>query len=332
MKEIESRRLYTRSRIDDLRFELGSEVDRHIVGRACVYATGSFGRREASKHSDLDLFIVGKNAETKDNKKESMLSLLSEICIKAELIKATGKLNIRDFDGDGRYLVHHPAYLLISTLGKPEDDLFNTFTSRLLLLLESSVLIEGSIYSQVISDVIAAYWGDYPGHRDNFMPAFLANDILRLWRTFCVNYEVRTERKPDHKKWKRKTKNYKLKFSRLLTCYSALLYLLDVFKNNGTVTPDDALAMVTLSPTARIEEIRSKANSKITGKCLDVLLDKYDNFLKVTDVPESDLIEQFSDDKTSARHFKEAKEFGTSMFEALSLIGGKSEFYRLLVV
>ena len=40
--------------------------------------------------------------------------------------------------------------------------------------------------------------------KDEFMPAFLANDILRLWRTFCVNYEARTQTEPAEKKAKRK--------------------------------------------------------------------------------------------------------------------------------
>ena len=45
----------------------------------------------------------------------------------------------------------------------------------------------------------------------------------------------------------RKTKNYKLKFSRLLTCYSALLYLLFTFGKSGTVRPEDVVDMVGLS-------------------------------------------------------------------------------------
>jgi hypothetical protein len=52
------------------------------------------------------------------------------------------------------------------------------------------------------------------------------------------------------KKAKRKLKNYKLKHSRLLTCYSALAYLLAVFATRQTVTPDDARKMVSSTPTA----------------------------------------------------------------------------------
>ncbi len=328
MKEIIARRAYTASRIDDLRLKL-RETEILIKGRACVYATGSFGRKEACSHSDLDLFIVGK---TEEGQKESMLSFLSEILVKSDLIRATRGLGIRDFDGDGKYLVHHATHLLTGTLGKPEDDAFNTFTPRLLLLLESYPLVEESIHANVISEVIAAYWRDYEGRSDKFVPAFLANDILRLWRTFCVNYEARTERQPERKRWKRKTKNYKLKFSRLLTCYSALLYLLFTFGKSGTVRPEDVVDMVGLSPTERIENLCAGSNSDEVKNCLKSLLEKYDNFLKVTDVPEDELIKQFGNKDVSEKHFDEAKDFGTSVFEALNRIGMNNDFHRLLVV
>src|SRR5438552_17572008 len=110
------------------------------------------------------------------------------------------------------------------------------------------------------------------------MPAFLANDILRMWRTFCVNYEARTQSEPPRKKAKRKLKNYKLKHSRLLTCYSALLYLLVVFSKHKTAHPTDALEMVKLTPTERLEWIQKETGlSKIAE-----LLACYERFLEET--------------------------------------------------
>jgi hypothetical protein len=66
-----------------------------VETKACVYATGSFGRLEASQHSDLDLFIVGK----KDGKRGSLLKRLDEICLKADLIEVTRELGSRNFPG-----------------------------------------------------------------------------------------------------------------------------------------------------------------------------------------------------------------------------------------
>ncbi len=135
-----------------------------------------------------------------------MLKRLDEICIKADLIEATRRCGIPEFSGDGKYLAHYSVRELTKTLGTREDDAENTFTARLLLLLESRPLLGSQVYKEITEDVIAAYWGEYEEHKSEFMPAFLANDILRLWRTFCVNYEAYTAKEPDDKRAERKLK------------------------------------------------------------------------------------------------------------------------------
>src|SRR5580658_2234467 len=72
-----------------------------------------------------------------DGKEGSLLKHLDEICIKADLIEVTRKLRIPEFSGDGRYLAHYSVHEFTKALGTPEDDVTNTFTARLLLLLES---------------------------------------------------------------------------------------------------------------------------------------------------------------------------------------------------
>jgi predicted nucleotidyltransferase len=119
------RRSQTAARVEQLRAEL-QESEARAAGKACVYATGSFGRGEASAHSDLDLFIVGKS----NDKRQSLLRRLDEICIKADLIKVTRKLGIPEFTGDGKYLAHYSVSELTKTPGMPEDDVENTFTAR----------------------------------------------------------------------------------------------------------------------------------------------------------------------------------------------------------
>ncbi|QPC41659.1 nucleotidyltransferase domain-containing protein [Kaustia mangrovi] len=180
MKELRARRSKTRRRMTGLRGKL-AEAERILEGKACVYATGSFGRCEANDFSDLDLFIVGKTRVDENGRGgESLLSRLDEICVKADLIQAIRELKIPDFDGDGRYLIHYSVDNLIKTLGRPQDDALNTFTARLLLLLESRPLLGSVLYEGVIDSVVAAYWGDYEDHKDDFKPAYLSNDILRL--------------------------------------------------------------------------------------------------------------------------------------------------------
>lgn len=304
------------------------------MGKACVYATGSFGRREAGPHSDLDLFMVGKRdgRPGREGIEGSLLKRLDEICIKADLIEATRELKIPEFSGDGRYLTHYSVHEFTKSLGTPEDDVTNTFTARLLLLLESCPLLESAVYKEVLEEVIAAYWRDYEDHKRDFMPAFLGNDILRLWRTFCVNYEARTARVPDDEKAKGKLKNYKLKHSRLLTCYSALLYLLAVYSDQRTVSPSDALAMIDLTPTGRLEWLLDRSTLAYAHNTIRKLLDQYERFLETTSCSEAELVSKFRDKKTSQTYLSAAYDFGDLVFEALTSIGSGSRFHRLLVV
>jgi len=318
-------------RLQHLHSEL-EEAAKLADRRACVYATGSFARGEASTNSDLDLFIVGRGTE--DNR---ALPKLDEICLKADLIEATRKLKIPDFSGDGEYLRHYTIDELVGSLGSAHDDATNTFTARLLLLLESRPLVGEGTYDFAIDTVLSAYWRDYADHRTAFMPAFLANDVLRIWRTFCVNYEARTETDPPRQKAKRKLKNFKLKHSRLLTCYSALACLLAMSKQDGTVSPPAAKEMVRRSPTQRLEWLKSYPGSTSAGTQVDALLAKYERFLEATDASEDKLIEKFLDRPTSQRLFKEASQFGDEMFALLDTIGrdgggGVNPFYRLLLV
>lgn len=183
-----------------------------------------------------------------------------------------------------------------------------------------------------MKEVIAAYWRDYEDHKSDFMPAFLANDILRLWRTFCVNYEARTTRMPVEEKAKGKLKNCKLKHSRLLTCYSALLYLLAVYVNQRTVSPSEALAMIAITPTQRLEWLLTQPHLAQAHSAIQKLLDQYEIFLETTNFAEKELVEGFSDSSRARTYMSDASKFGDLVFEVLRSIGGNNPFHRLLVV
>jgi hypothetical protein len=289
--------------------------------------TGSFARGEATRYSDLDLFIASKVT-----RKTPALRRLDAILVTADLIDATRKLQIPDFSGDGEYLVHYPVTELTERLGTQEDDVNNTFTARLLLLLESSPLLGSSAYSAITDQVITAYWKDYDHHKKDFMPAFLANDVLRMWRTFCVNYEARTQNTPPERRAKRRLMNYKLKHSRLLTCYSGLFYLLAVYAKSKAVSPRDAAHMVSLSPTARLEWLLSQPNLAEAHGPIRELLRRYEEFLILTDASKPELLRLFGDKARTSHYWESAYRFGDVAFKVLEKIGKNNRFHRLLVV
>lgn len=328
MQAIDKRRKLSACRFAALKKRLGPAGKRY-GGRACVYATGSFGRCEAGKYSDLDVFIVGGETAVEGGPPQRALTRLDEICLKAEIIAAARGLKFPEFSGDGAWLTHQTADDLIRRLGTPEDDSTNAFTARLLLLLESKSLLGDNIFLDTIDSVIARYWDEFKNHQKDFAPTFLANDILRLWRTFCVNYESRTRTRSEAEKAKRRLKNFKLKHSRLLTCYSGLLYLLGAFQDKGTVTPEDARGMVTQTPIERIECL-AKAQGGPTA--LRDILQQYDSFLEQTDASEQDLIARFQDPKKRATYNASAEKLADAVWKAMRGVGGESRFFRQLVV
>lgn len=337
MGAIDQRRKYTVEKTDEIR-RLLSESEALVGEVACVCVTGSYGRLEASRYSDLDLFIVGRNKKTDGTTQghvrilESELTRLNEICVKADLIATARSIGINDFDADGRYLVHYSVSQLVGMLGRPEDDSANTFTARLLMLLEGRPLIGQSAFGTAIDDIIASYWRDYEDHRNDFAPAFLSNDILRLWRTFCVNYEARTANTPHDKKLKRRVKNYKLKFSRLLTCYSALLQILRSYNVDGTVSPADMKTICSKTPIERIADLRADGRMSSAASELDLIIELYNEFLEVTDEPESNLLLKFDDQTKRSKLLSSSYAFADAIFRATTAIGGGSRMHRMLVV
>jgi hypothetical protein len=334
-KIIDGRRQFSDDRFEQLRASLVGAPE-ICADKACVYATGSFGRREASPHSDLDLFIVSLSYD-KNGADWSYLSKLNEILLKAELIRESLRLKFPEFSQDGRFLQNHTAAKLIRSTGNQYDDAENTFTARLLLLLESRPLIGREVHARIIDDVIERYWREFPDHSDHFMPAYLANDILRYWRTLCLNYEASTSEQSPGKqspqeRAKRKIKNYKLKHSRMLTCYSAVLYLLFIYGKHGTVTPPEAQAMVSLTPTARVEFVANELSGSEPATCIGDLLGKYERFLDVTSASEEDLISVFSEKAGADKLRDEQSDFGDLAYTILYSIGHENPLYRRLVI
>jgi hypothetical protein len=188
------------------------------------------------------------------------------------------------------------------------------------------------VYRDALGTVIDAYWRDYDDHQTNFMPAFLTNDILRLWRTFCVNYEAKTERTPEPEKAEGKLKKYKLAHSRLLTCYSAILYLIAKYSETGSVHPSDARTMIELTPTQRLEWLRDQPSVSDSNEILDKILAQYERFLETTNTAEDQLKARFMDKDASKQYTDAAVTFGDLIFDALDRIGKRSRFHRLVVV
>ncbi len=296
-------------------------------GRACVYATGSMGRGEMSRRSDLDVFVL------RDEMATDPLTKLEEIRLKARLIEAAKAEGYPPFSRDGQYVVAHNLNAdLIGKLGTDEDDHLNVFTARMLLMLESRPILGTVTYQKAIDAAIAVYWRDYEQNSTNFLPVFFMNDILRYWKTLCLNYEARTGLKKDSAPGERNLLNYKLKHSRLLTCYSAFLYLLMVVqRDSGTVAPEVVTQMTRESPTRRLEVVAEALPAAATS--VQGILDNYASFLLTCDEDKESLEAKFGAQDFKRARFAEARKFGDQIYELLKVLGqSDSSLLRYLMV
>lgn len=279
----------------------------------CVYTTGSFGRSDASAFSDLDVFIICDKEEGAFGQR--LLSGLEEIELLASIVGANREMGLPEIDADGGFLKAHMLSDYLQGLGKPDDDKNNTFTGRLLLLLESEPIFGSEFFEKVKRECVDRYWVDYSQHADTFIPAFLINDILRFWRTLCINYESSTGTVENTDPARRRAKNLKLKYSRLLTCYSAIIGLQVTMVQNGTVSPEQALEISRLKPLQRLDLARSAGRR--CPELVDDIRKKYERFLGETDCEKSDLRKKMEDINYYRESLSSARSFGDSVYDLM---------------
>jgi predicted nucleotidyltransferase len=317
--DLQTRRSESATRLDALRARL--DPIRQLLGdNASVYVTGSYGRGEAGTHSDVDAFVISEDTIAEDVRDQ----------FAGEMAACTKAAELRPYESP-EYEVFHTIGSLVGELGTPEDDSKNTFTARILMLLESRPLTREDIYARARDAALAAYWTDFAGHEHEFMPVYLVNDVLRMWRTFCVNYEARTEKDPAEERAKRKVKNFKLKHSRLLTCFSALAALVREHTTRGTVTVDAAARALDMSPTERIASLSGVPQCATAA---GAVIKQYEAFLAQTDQPTSALVARLLEGDEML--FADQNTFGKLIYEVLRAVGTKdgnvTALFRALTV
>ena len=213
--------------------------------KICVYVCGSLGRLEMAENSDLDLFFIIMNPDRQD--KEVFCSNLDIYNFFAKLHNIHKELGYKDPSKKGHYWDFISQEKLLD-IGSREEDFNNSFTARMLLLLESKPLYNKKAYNKLVKIIIDKYFVDYKGHSNTFYPLFLMNDILRYWYTLTLNFEYRRDNKDteNDKNWKR----LKLKYARLVTCFSmiACLYKKDI-------TPKYVIDCINMTPFERLHMI-----------------------------------------------------------------------------
>ena len=164
---LSERRGFSTRRLQEVQSSINDFDGLANLPNLCIYVTGSYGRLEASPHSDLDLFFINTGSFDTNRIPATTKTLLD-----AHLIRATKELGLPDFSDDGKYLSVHYLDDMKTTLGSSDDDFENRFTARLLLLLESRPLYNENVYRQVLEEVVASYFRDYHDNKPSSAPCF----------------------------------------------------------------------------------------------------------------------------------------------------------------
>ena len=234
-------------------FDTGTEF---LIG-----VNGSYARREATRGSDIDYFFLATNSD--------VLTVGEKQTAFEEFVEAELNLNLPA--SDGVFAKPLPVDEICQIGGQSDSNV--TLTRRMLLLLEGEWLFNESGFHDVRNGLLEKYLYDQPGEDKICM--FLLNDIIRYWRTICVDLEqkIYADGKP------REIRLIKLRFSRMLLYASGVL---TIGQGHGLCYENKNRSLSALLGKYPIDRIQS-----IVGEEGAPVLDLYAEFLAALDTPDT---------------------------------------------
>jgi predicted nucleotidyltransferase len=319
------RETYSLGRLEEIKNRLSTLAEFKLDPDLTVFAAGSYARLEASKNSDIDMFFLSSVESG-----HQPLQRTNSLRMFGKIIDTVESMGFPKFSNDCEYLVILKADDIVSNLGSRTDDHENYFTARMLLLLESHCLFGEKAFQNVMERIVSSYFKDFPDHQQTFQPIFLLNDIGRYWKTMLLNYEhkrltMSNGQESSDRKTKQKVRNFKLKFSRMTTCFASAAAFGSYL---APVTEKQIIEITKLTPRQRLESIKDRVSG--VDVPIKKVLDMYDWFLEMTGLTTAELESHFSDKQKRTEMFKSANEYGDAMFGLLQAIDQTDPRLRLL--
>lgn len=244
--------------------EIMRETATTMFGNADTFligVNGSLARREYTSGSDVDLFflVLNGDAEAAKAAQNEFRTKLREVGVK---MPASG----------GVFEDPLPSGELLATIGGNDDT--NTFiTRRMLFLLEGEWIFNERAFKETRQALILRYVDD--GLDEKKICLFLLNDIIRYWRTICVDYEYKTANGGKAKA----IRLIKLRFSRMLLYFAGVVA---IGETQGLPVEGKREKLNVLLSTSPIERLRSVIGEKSAAP-----LQLYGEFLSALDDPET---------------------------------------------
>jgi len=219
-----------------------------------IGANGSVARRECTNGSDVDLYFLFTGNVVFDDVRLAQDNYRNRL-------KQEG-LDMPDPGG----VFEDPLDIedLLATIGGDDDT--NVFiTRRMLFLLEGEWTFNQQLFDQTRTRLINRYVTE--DLSDAKLCLFLLNDVIRYWRTICVDFEHKTA---DADK-PRAIRLIKLRFSRMLLYLGGVAA---VSQTKGQAVTEKRKTLENLFALPTIERMQS-----VFGDAMNPPLQRYETFL-----------------------------------------------------
>lgn len=263
---------------------------------ASVVLMGSWGRGEVTMSSDDDFMLLVHGDGRADSDVEPSVEEVASVL---------------DSSPGAQGIFGAPAFSerLVQDIGLDADDNSN-FTRRMLLMLESVPVTGADAYRTVRQEVLDRYLDE--SVKPYRPPRFFLNDVVRYWRTICVDFAGKEHEGP--KKWG--LRNAKLRTSRKILFAGGLLPVLECFRFDVSEIRGYLEGQLNMLPTDRI------AGSFLFHKAIEPgarTFGAYDQFVGRMDDPEfrDELARVVRDNSGESAAFAEVQRLGHELQDGL---------------
>jgi hypothetical protein len=300
-------RARTAARVAEARAALAAvPVDPDVT----VVLMGSWGRGELTSGSDDDVLVLATDGDRPPSRIRPAVDDL--------------RVALRPPAGEQGIFNRAVSVAQLANIGLGADDNANT-TRRLLLLLESAPLLGSGAHRAGLAAILDAYLaGD---RKDRRPPRFLLNDVVRYWRTICVDFEGKA-RRPDERKWA--LRHAKLRTSRAMLFAGGLLPVLECHHVVADEVPALLLDQFSMPPSDRLAAAFLAHDAADSGARA---FGAYDRFLALIDDPgaRAELERLGRADAHASAVFQTARRLGREIQQGLLALLFEREPLRRLI-
>ena len=288
-----------------LREACANEID--LPDGAAVVIVGSVGRGEVTSGSDVDHLIVTLNEAG-----ASQSGRAANDAARAAVSDIVLRLGMRLPSGGGAFDEVVWVGELTSKVGG-DAETNSLLTRRMLLLLESKPLLGDEVWQEALDEIRAGYLELGGPVKDRRPPRFLLNDIIRYWRTICVDFEGKM-RGREGDGWG--IRNAKLRTVRKMLFVGGLLPVLECHRFDGVAIDAFLRDRFTMTPVERVAEAALAAGAAADGA---QALRAYGRFLQLVDDESSrrELDELREEERASSALWAEVKAIGEEFQQGL---------------